>query len=602
MKTSNKIMAALLAVSLLSPVPAWAAKSGEGHHPAKEQMKFEQSLLHKTKMEKTSEKWKLPQLDKLEAKWKDAKKKSISAKEMPDEMEEMLKKAYDILPELKELKVTEAEIILESEDNPELWSFWFDGTDKNDKKNRSWAYLTLEPKDGIIVEYRMSNSKWESPKAPTEKAAKDKATAFLKKVLKDFAPIYKITEVYRDEDSKDEDDEEYDKLAYVHFSRTVHDVPYEGVGADIIIDGEGRILHYNADLEGISLDESVFPDPSDAIQQKDAKAAYSKLEEMTLAYRKEQPVEYDRKKDEYKTKPVLKYVPTYEGPMDAVTGDEFDIINNVRPESDMIQLKPEGTVLTASSRQEAEALLKDLFHLDVTGWNFNQYPDENDEGEDEKKSDFIHYNWYTYDDQRDEEVYMTINKETHQVTSYSHEVFNYDDEESDNPSDLISKNEAKKIAIENLQKFVKKEMTEGQLNLLYAPIEEADLPDWVDKDELPGYWKRNMYFYSLNELYQGVPIEDSQYAIAINAETGEITDLYFNDSDDEIKLPDNKNTATPEKAEDAYLNNMSFQMIYIWPDYYGQKAPKPALLYVAGPRYDGYIDAFTGKLVRFKLR
>lgn len=617
MKKGTKVMAALVAVSLLAPTQAWAA-SNPNHEQAKEKWKAEQKLL-------LPEAWKLGtkqsqvlstlQSDQLNTKIKapaklqadkpllqqlDGKKKSVSVKSVPKEMEKALDNVYKVFPELKDLKLTGAEILFETDDRPELWGFDFRSGNKKDEKVKR-ASVALIAKDEIIVDYFNYDYNKKPGKAPTEKVAKEKATAFLKKVLGSKASKYVISSV----DIYGEEDEEDDEIlgeADVDFLRTINSIPFEQRGINLSLDGDGKITRYYCNYETLMLDDSDFPDPKDAIKTSEVKSKYLKLEEMTLAYNSEEIVEYNQKTEKFNTKPVLKYMPSYYGPMNAITGEKVTMIDHkdedaTKPE--IVKLQPEGKVLTASNRAEAESMLKEQFKIDVTGWDFDQYPDEDDEDEDEDegRSDYLHYNWYIWDEDQDQEVYLTINKTTNQVLSFSHDIY----EGRDKEDKLISEEAAKEIALDTFQKYAKTSMNEAQLSVARAPLDENDLPSWVNEEELPDYWNEDTYVFFLYELYQGVPIQDSRYGVVVDGNTGAVREVVFANTSKQLNLPDNKDTVSTSKAATAFGSNLMFEKVYTWPQFFGQKAPEPLLIYVANPQYEGYIDAFTGKFVRVKV-
>lgn len=603
MKTANKLVAAVMAVCLLSPAPAWAAKQNDKQEAGFKQSRLQQQLDYTGKgiqplfpYSLTKQKTKLQGWDKQSAEYKNAKKKQINVEKMPGEMEDILKKAHDIFPDLKEMKVTEAAILFEDGERPELWGFEFEKGDRQ-KEKFARARLTLEPKEGIVISYYFYDEEWKYDKPVTEKQAKEDAAKFLKKVLGDSASQYKATNVHLygndDDEDDDDDDDEVEKSAFVNFSRLINKIPYANDGIHIHIDGEGRVRNYDCDWRSLYIDESAFPDPKDAIKQKDAKNAYMKLEEMSLLYRNKQLVEIDYDKEEQKTKPVLKYVPSYYGNMDAITGKEAeDLDGSHREPSEKIELAPEGIELKAASREEAEKMLKDVFAIDVTGWDFDQYPDEDDEDE----RDYVRYYWYNEGKDSEQEIALTIDKDSKQVIGFWKDEYMDDDKEEEVK---VSEKEAKKIAIDTLQKYLPADMKEGALIMESSP-NSIDLPDWVDEDELPKYWLNSDYHFVLHELHQGVAIEDSVSWVRIDSATGNILSLGFNRNEKDTKLPDNTKTVSPDKAEEAYVNNLDFELVYVWPEIYDQKAPNPLLVYTANSRAYGYIDAFTGKLVKIK--
>ncbi|MGD8192393.1 YcdB/YcdC domain-containing protein [Brevibacillus ginsengisoli] len=609
MKKGTKVMAALVAISLLAPAQVWADQNN--HEQAKENWKKEQQLLmpgmwnpgqkqdqafptlHSNQLFTKSKSSAKLQMNKPLMQQLDGKKKSVSIKSVPKDMKNSLDNVYKIFHKLKDMKLVHAEILFESDEYPELWGFDFAVENKKGRIDQR-ASVAIVANDGTVLHYYYDDSNAKPGKAPTEKEAKDQASVFLEKVLGKKASQYVIDRVsiYHDREDEEEDTGE----ARVDFLRTINGIPFDGRGVGLYVNGDGDINGYFCNYDTFALKESDFPDPKKAIQPGEVKSHYLKLIDMNLAYRNEQIVEYNEKTDEIKTKPVLKYVPSFIGAMDAITGKKatiFDSKDEVKPEN--IKLQPEGKVLSASDRAEAEAVLKSQFKIDVTGWEYDQNSD--DEDQDTRSSEYLQYNWNLWDKEHGEEVFLMANKKTNQVLAYSHNIYKRKKEDQK----VISKEEAKKIALDTFQTFAKTSMNEAQLSLAMAPMDEQDLPSWVDKEKLPNNWNTDNYLFFLNELYQGVPIDDSGYAVVVDAHSGEVREIAFADNSIKLALPDNKGTVSATKAKTALGNNLMFDAVYEWPNFYGQKTPEPMLIYGAIPHYDGYIDAFTGKLVRVKI-
>lgn len=585
-------MATLLAVSLVSATPVWAAKNSNGNDSSPEREKLKHQLMLQSDESLTvGQNWK-QSAEKLDMLLKNAKKKSVAIEKLPKDVEEALEKLYQSFPNLKDLKLDRVEIITESNDQPEMWYYSFNKEviKKEGNKNVTTyisASVLVEAKTENVVSYSYYDSGAKNTKTPTEKVAKEKASSFLSKVLGDEAEKFKITDVFITQEEIDNESRGY---AYVNFSRLIHDIPLSNMGVSIVINGDGQIESYNCDLRLNNIDESDFPNPNKAIKKKDAEKAFEELSDLKLVYAKEQVIEMDTKKNKYKTKPVLKYVPGFNGHIDALTGEEIEYYYGKYETPETVKLSAKGEEIILKSRQDAEEFLKDKFDLDVSSWNFR-----------EKEYDSLdkkvkRFSWDQGTDERSQLVIISIDQKTGKLLDY----INRDVLEDKQPEIKISKEEAKEQAIQAIEKFAEKSVTEGELALVGSPTFE-NIPDWVDEDKLPNIIRQG-YYFRFNQLHQNVPVEDSSYRVQIDAETGEIVRLNFSDDYDNSVLPANEDTVTKQKATDAYTDNLSLEMMYQYPEYYGQVAPEPILVYYSKDKKTGYIDAFTGKIVEIKVK
>jgi len=71
---------------------------------------------------------------------------------------------------------------------------------------------------------------------------------------------------------------------------------------------------------------------------------------------------------------------------------------------------------------------------------------------------------------------------------------------------------------------------------------------------------------------------DRTYSVKVNTFTGKITGFYCGDVRFPVDLPDSKGVVAAGAAEAELLKNHPFHLIYIWPEYFNQKAPAPHLV------------------------
>ncbi|MDD4239090.1 MAG: hypothetical protein PHT62_11140 [Desulfotomaculaceae bacterium] len=102
------------------------------------------------------------------------------------------------------------------------------------------------------------------------------------------------------------------------------------------------------------------------------------------------------------------------------------------------------------------------------------------------------------------------------------------------------------------------------------------------------------YNFTFTCMHQGILVSDRGYSVTVDGPTGGITAFYDRNSSSSVTLPDSKNVVTTEAAKAEFLKSHPLRLVYLWPEYFGQKAPKPFLVYM--PDYGAsmeYIDAFT---------
>lgn len=89
----------------------------------------------------------------------------------------------------------------------------------------------------------------------------------------------------------------------------------------------------------------------------------------------------------------------------------------------------------------------------------------------------------------------------------------------------------------------------------------------------------------------------SSYTVQVDALTGKVIEFGIGRRNLSVTLPDSNDAVTADVAKAEYLKRYPLRLVYIWPEYYEQKAPSPQLVYLPVSRDLGYIDALTGKTV-----
>ncbi|NGQ94486.1 hypothetical protein G3578_04745 [Brevibacillus sp. SYP-B805] len=572
MRRGFKAFAVLTALSLLTAAPVGASSSS----PLRE-LTAKQEWLQK-----------LEQAQPRQGK-KDVR--PLSIKKLPVEMKQALDRLTAVLPELAGLSVEEAAILEGEDGEADRWEYWLTNSEDEEAGYIS-AHVTLNAETGTLTSYRIANEHWISRKPPSDELAIRKASQFLENVAGKDPAQYRAEVVPTDEDEDAYEYEPSDDRAYVHFDRLLHNIPVRGFSISVSVDEEGHVIRYHEE-SSLEIDESSVPEPTDVLSARKAKEAYTRLLGMHLVYNRYEPLEDDHDDDDegdkVKTKPVLKYVPLYEGPMDASTGEiPDDIFYWKEQEPKTIALSPKGKKLTARSQKAAETLLKQEFGFDMDSMELEE---QDVYGESPERWKL--YVWHTKKDVRPSAtLYLRVNASSGAFRSFSYYIT-----DTDKTAKPISKKKALGIATATLEKYLPSSNKEVQLTESYPSDEYPHIPPWVEDDDLETDGETEEYEFAFHPLYQGVPIENDSYFLTIDARTGKVVGFFMNTDSKKVTLPANKGTVSPQKAADAYLKHRPLELVYIWPQYDGQRAPKPLLVYVPQDNPYGYIDAFTGKVV-----
>ncbi|MDF9408376.1 hypothetical protein L7E55_08400 [Pelotomaculum isophthalicicum JI] len=134
--------------------------------------------------------------------------------------------------------------------------------------------------------------------------------------------------------------------------------------------------------------------------------------------------------------------------------------------------------------------------------------------------------------------------------------------------------------------------------------QEDSIPGWVDRSKLAGDEQRPECYFTFTRTHQGIPVSDRSYSVNVDGLTGRVTAFHDRNSGSPVTLPDSKNVVTAEAAKAEFLQSNPLRLVYTWPEYCGQKAPKPPSGLHTGLRLRckrGYIDALTGKTVTLEM-
>ncbi|OAT85023.1 YcdB/YcdC domain-containing protein [Desulfotomaculum copahuensis] len=509
-----------------------------------------------------------------------------------------LTKVCQAVPELKELTVQHV-----SDEGGKAWSVMLaertpDSAARIQTVN---AFLGFD-RAGELQSFNINNPQWASDQVPASALAKEKAAqfvhAFLGEQEKEYQPGASIG--YGGSGTADEKGNQITwASADVQYNRLINGIPLMNSGFRVNVDVFGHITGFQREKEAV-LDPAKFPAPARAITPAAAEKAFSGLVEMNLQYYARHPLKlqvFNTARDE--TRPVLMYAPSFPAPIDALTGKPLADFMDHTGQPKWITLQGEGGQLTAGTPEEAAALLAKQFGIDMAGMRLQNVDERPAFFDPEIKTK--EYNWVSQPEPglggRPENgpmrfLHMTTIAGTGRVVG-----FNLQDESGRGRQATVSP----EAALNTAEQFLSKLLPPGtaELQVRVYPSGGEVMPSWVDKSKLQAQEQPQPVFsFNFNRIYQGVPVVDSGYAIQVDAITGKI--IGFNDGfrGTSVALPDNKNVVSAETAKAEFLKQHPLQLVYIWPEFFGQRGPSPELVYIPafGSGWD-YIDAFTGKTV-----
>ncbi|WP_406676871.1 YcdB/YcdC domain-containing protein [Neomoorella carbonis] len=511
-----------------------------------------------------------------------------------------LEKVYHAVPELKELSVQDV-----SDEGGKAWFVMLGNRTPGTEGGiqGAYAYLTFDTATGELLSYNFQNPAWASEKVPSPALAREKAAAFARQILGD-----KIKDYVQGDDmgfggggSADEKGNKiYWSEANVPYYRLVNGVPLmNNSGFRVGVDVFGHIINfYRQREEGI--DQAKFPDPSRAVTREEAEKAFAGMLEMKLFYLEHQPFYGLFKPEKGETGPALVYAPTSLAPIDALTGRPLAEFLPSLPPSQRITLQGEGRQLIARTPEEAAKLLIETFGLDLTGMQFHGASDVESFNDREIKQKS--YTWSTIPQKgadgkpvlrQARYVHLITNASTGEVISY-----NLQDESGRGQKATVSREAAQNTAVQFLQKYLPAGPAEMEMQV-YPEVEER-IPAWVDKSKLKDQERPlPVISFTFNQVHQGVPVMDRAFSVRVDALSGKIVGFHNGINGAPVPLPDNRNVVPAETAKAEFLKQHPLKLVYIWPEYFDQKAPSPYLVYIPVPGPDFYyVDAFTGKTVQ----
>ncbi|WP_139491958.1 YcdB/YcdC domain-containing protein [Brevibacillus dissolubilis] len=576
MRHTNKLMGTIAAAILLSTTPAWAQEATQPKAGAIQIVQTD------TKQAPTNE--------------------TTSAKQqLPAKVEASLAQLKELIPSLNSLTTMQKQYIPNLYGNGiNGWSITIsDRPEKaDDSKRYTTAFLDFDAKSGKLLNMSYRNDAWASPQMPTKEFAKEKAAAFLQSLIGAAANNYKIRDqIGNGIDSYPDPvtgEKKQSAHATVHFTRLINNIPLAGYEIIIAVDQGGHILHYQS-IESAEPDVSKFPDPSKALSLPAAKTALSKELQGKLTYNSTQPLSVNQQTGATDTKPVLKY--DFNAlPLHALTGETVEYYKSPEEGPGIpLTLKPSGKGFTIDSRAKAESFLKEELNFDVTGLEFRETSYPREDG-----IQTINYSWMALDEHHKDPRHATvvIDKSNHQIVHITTERTTPAKKDG-----YISKEKAQEIAEQFLSKYVtaEKKALITHLELVENPFTP---PAWVDeskldKDLLKDY--RAQYGVVIHGLHNNILIQDDSFSFSIDAATGEFNHFSAHTVKPGTPLPSSDTYVSLADAQKTFVEATELQLEYVWPQFFGQMAPEPLLVYTPSDDWR-FVDAVTGKLIPVEMK
>ncbi|MCP1359357.1 YcdB/YcdC domain-containing protein [Aneurinibacillus migulanus] len=514
---------------------------------------------------------------------------------IPAAVQKTMDRLFTLQPELKKLNITRSEswendqlFVVQLSDRPEM--------EIGNSKEYAYAHLEFDKKTGELLSFSAHATAWASEKLPSRQLAQDTAERFLTQwfSVEDRQQFGKPT-TYSGPDSADHNEDGtviYWRARSVEFPLLLNGIPIENRNVRLNVDSFGHITNYS--YTPVDLDTVKIPKPDTALSIEEIKKNITTTDSISLNYVEEQPEKYGQDSKNIKTKPVLRYDLNDFGYLHAQTGKKVDekelAFVQSKPTKTKIILHPKGQALIARSEEEVKQLFTKLF--DINGAAGTLRVDQSFNYPWEKESPYLNYRFDTKDGQV---AYMTTDRKTGHVYSASLST----NGEQKKQAARITEEQAFAVARDFLETYADPSAT--NLELQQDIVEESEIPSWVDKSKLPEMTvhQNDEYEFSFTKLHQGIPVQDHNYYITIDKQTGKVVTFSLFTPSEKVELPDSRNIVTKEQALTTFIKHEPLKLKYTWPRYMDQQAPAPLLVYAWDHSNEfGYVDALTGEYIK----
>ena len=506
--------------------------------------------------------------------------------ELSPEQEKALEKMYRIIPELREL--TNIDGYNDPDNNS--WGVWL-WTEQPEGETSSFtasASMDFNATTGELTSYNFNNPNWATNEGPSEQLAIRQAEAFIKGIMGNRTALYPLGIGGGGYSSWiDEDGNEISwHSTTVMFCPLINGIPFQDYYLHVDVDAFGNIVSFYQ-YSDYDLDPSLFVHPNQAVlSPTDAKRVMEREMTMEMAYLLEIPY-YGQEL------PWLIYMGSGWWAIDAITGKNPYGYYDVKLEQQSFSISGQGKKMIAKTQQEVESFLTGFLGADLQGMVMD---------DEFRYDDYVTYSWYSDIDWEQPDADTSWRNYSVTTDAKSGEIIDfhsYSDEDGSKPA-VVTEEEAKSIAMKFLQTVLPQENTE--LLLLTSTESLDNAPDWADPDLVdPMHFSQSEAWFSFISAHNGIPIYGgSYYYVSVNLSTGKLSGYGGSNATMPTNWPEATLAVSPDKAKNELIKNTKLQLIYIWPEWYGQKAPAPSLVYTTALDSDWlFIDALTGKAVNY---
>ncbi|MBC9783069.1 hypothetical protein H1S01_00935 [Heliobacterium chlorum] len=451
-----------------------------------------------------------------------------------------------------------------------------------------WAQLTVDGQSGDAIRFCWNNYVASKEKNLTEERAREVASSFLKSVAGEQFSVYRIKEESLIENG------EFAFQRTVRFERLINGIPLLNCGWYVVVDAYGRIN--DARLEGPhNFSDASFPKPTGLLPVEEIKAKVDKWLPFQLSYR---PMTSDDSK-QGPPKAGLVYTPVVTGIVlaDAVTGEAPP---SQKSEIEVFRFKGDDRNIIGN---EAEAVqwLKRTWGVDVQTMEQIRVPMPGHEPAEVLyrcrvpfKGGVAVQSGTTDSGNGSEQGWVREYNIAVEATTGKFIRYSVIQSGEDIPQLSLPEDQVKEKARRCLENMLGSGEYDVEMEMLDRTVH---IPEWVDRSRfLKGeFIPDGLYNFHFRFRHYGIPDGEIGASCLVDSNTGDI-------NLEQLKYPQMRDYPDPSKAvsvdrvKAAYLKKWTPRLVYKWPDFYGQGAPKANLYYTISDEMVGVTyDALTGE-------
>lgn len=468
----------------------------------------------------------------------------------------------------------------------------------NNTRSASSAYIDIHSQTGELRSFTFQFQDRASTILPAASFAKEQAQQFLLSWFGSKQMTQFGVPVANGSGSSSVHHADHTESTWAHrtveFPLLINGIPTStgGVGPRMDIDSSGRIIRFEYNPPPLS--HAVLPDPTDVLNPDILKKRLFTPERVTLSYVERQPSRIHGKIGSQTGQPVLRYDMRLPAAVNAFTGKAVDLVTGEQQNESgspfemwkAIPMSAAPYELRASSRKEAARILLEICNVDVSGWRAEDQ--ERKMTRLEQPDETVAYMWWNDDASSSANVI---------VDRTSGRVLHANVTGIDLQKGTTSKEEAFEKAATFIQTYVSASSAPMQVSHFHSRESDAP-PFWADNARVSAFAQENRieeHQFRFTEQQDGVPIMDRSSFVTVNT-AGRITGFSLSPHHSATVLPSASSLVSRTDAARTFYENTQLKLEYLWPDYFGQRAPSPVLVYrISSPiPGDAYIDARTG--------